>query len=259
MAPELLHNDVNCKKCGRCADACTLKLITLSEENSLEIDRLLCNHCGLCVEACPNQALELLGKRMTVDELFREVDKDSPFYRRSNGGVTVGGGEPTMQHRFVGEFLKKCKQRYIHTAVETCGHLREEYLEKLLDNLDLVYFDVKHMDAQAHKEITGVSNDLILANVRRACARRPLIIRIPIVPGLNDSDDNIMDTALFTRGLGANLQRIELLPYHRFGTQTYCRIGREYKLPDVEPPSDEHMRRLEQIIESCGVKAQIGG
>jgi pyruvate formate lyase activating enzyme len=259
MGLEILYNEVKCRKCRRCVEVCPLNLITLSKDKGVEIDRALCTNCGRCFETCPNQALGLLGSYMTVAELFREVDKDSPFYRRSNGGVTVGGGEPTMQYKFVAEFLKKCKQRYIHTAMETCGYVGGEHLEKLLKHLDLVYFDIKHMDAQVHKDFTGASNELILENARRACARRPMIVRIPLVPGLNDSDDNILDTAVFARKLGKNLKRIELLPYHKFGTQTYGRMGREYRLVDVKPPSDDHLRRLQKMIESCGVSTQIGG
>ena len=259
MALEILHIEVNCKKCGRCVEACPVEAITLSEEEGVKIDRELCTSCGECVEACPNQALELVGSYMTVDELFREVDKDSPFYRRSNGGVTVGGGAPTMQHEFVAAFLKKCKQHYIHTAIDTCGYVRWEHLEKILEHVDLLYFDIKHMDALVHKEITGVSNELILENARRACATRSMIMRIPLVPGCNDSDDNMLDTARFAAELGENLKRIELLPYHKFGTQTYGRLDREYELTDVEPPSDDHMNRLKEIVESCGVGAQIGG
>ncbi|HEY91013.1 MAG TPA: glycyl-radical enzyme activating protein, partial [Dehalococcoidia bacterium] len=129
----------------------------------------------------------------------------------------------------------------------------------LVEQLDLVYMDVKHMDPIAHKEITGVSNELILSNIRKVAAMRSLILRIPTIPGCNDSDDNILDTARFARELGDNLTRIELLPYHKFGTQTYSRIGREYSLADVETPGDEHMQRLKEIVESGGVKAQIGG
>jgi len=256
---EIQHIELYCKKCGRCFEACPIGAITFSPEEGISIDRLLCNGCGQCVEACPNQALELMGKYMTVDELFREVDKDSPFYRRSNGGVTVGGGEPTMQHEFVTAFLKKCKQRYIHTAMETCGYVKWEHLEKLVEQLDLVYMDVKHMDPVLHKELTGVSNEVILENIRKVAAMRSLILRIPVVPGCNDSDDNILDTARFASELGDNLTRVELLPYHKFGTQTYSRIGRDYKLADVETPSDEHMQRLKDIVESSGVKAQVGG
>ena len=258
-SPEILQVELNCKKCGSCVEACPIEVMTLSEKEGVKIDRELCTSCGECVEACPNQALALAGNHMTVEELFQEVDKDSPFYRRSNGGVTVGGGEPTMQHEFVAAFLKRCKQSYIHTAIETCGYVKWEHLEKLLEYLDLVYFDIKHMDALVHKELTGVSNELILENARRASALRPMIVRIPVGPGYNDSDDNILDTAMFVAKLDKNLQRIELLPYHKFGTQTYNGLGREYKLTDVEPPGDDHMTRLKEIVESCGVRAQIGG
>jgi len=245
--------------CGRCIDVCPLEAITLSEEQGWETDRELCTACGTCVDACLNQALERVGKDTTVEELYREIAKDSPFYRRSKGGVTVGGGEPTMQHEFVTEFLKKCKQHYIHTVIETCGYVKWEHLERILQYVDLLYYDIKHMDPVVHKELTGVSNELILENARQASAMRPMIIRIPTVPGLTDSDDNISATARFAAELGENLQRIELLPYHKFGTQTYDRLGWKYELTDVEPPSDDHMKRLKDIVESCGVKAQIGG
>jgi len=259
MAAEILHIELHCKKCGCCVEACPVEAITLSEEGGVKIDRELCTSGGQCVEACVNQALELVGNRLTPEELFREVDKDSPFYRRSDGGVTVGGGEPTLQQGFVAEFLKKCKQQYMHTAMETCGYVKRAHLERILEHVDLVYFDIKHMDALVHRELTGVSNELILENARRASAMRPMIVRIPVVPGCNDSDDNISATARFAAELGENLKRIELLPYHEFGTQTYGRLGKEYKLADVDPPSDDHMERLKEIVESCGVRAQIGG
>ena len=256
---ELLHLETLCKQCGHCVEACPIDAITLLEESGHQIDRVRCTYCGECVEMCPNGALELAGRYATVEELYREVEKDSPFYRRSNGGVTVGGGEPTMQHEFVGEFLKKCKQHYIHTAMETCGYVQWSRLERLLEHLDLVYLDIKHMDPQAHKALTGVSNERILDNARRVSAVRPMIVRIPVVPGCNDSDDNIRATGSFVAGLGENLKRVELLPYHKFGTQTYGRLGREYGLTGVESPGDEHMERLREIVESCGVSAQIGG
>ena len=259
MAPEILHNEVHCKRCGHCRETCSVGAITLSEEGNIKIDRVLCTLCGQCVEECPNQALEVVGNYMTVEEVFQEVKKDCPFYRRSNGGVTIGGGEPTMQHEFVLEFLKRCKQQYIDTAIETCGYVKWEHLGKLLEYVDLVYFDIKHMDAVVHKELTGVSNELILENARRSSALHPMIIRIPVVPGCNNSDDNILATAAFAAELGENLKRVELLPYHKFGVPTYRRIGKEYKLGYIEPPNDGHMKRLKGIVESSGVRAQIGG
>lgn len=256
---EILHVELNCKKCRRCIEVCSNNAITISDNEVIKIDRKLCNSCGDCVETCLNQALKLAGNNVTVEELFQEVNKDSPFYRRSKGGITVGGGEPTMQHEFVTAFLKRCKQIYIHTAMESCGYVKWEYLENLLEHLDLVYFDIKHMDPLVHKELTGVSNELILDNIKRASALLPVIIRIPVAPEYNDSDENILATAMFAANLGKNLQRIELLPYHKFGTHLYDQLGMEYKLKDVEPPSDEHMEKLKELIESCGIKAQIGG
>jgi pyruvate formate lyase activating enzyme len=257
--PEILHNELNCKKCGGCVEVCPIQVITFSEEGDILFDRDLCTECGECVEFCPNQALKLAGDYLTVEELFKDVNKDAPFYRRSNGGITVGGGEPTMQSDFVEAFLKRCKKNYIHTAMETCGYVKWENLEKLVKYLDLVYMDIKHMDPEVHKELTGASNELILENIKKVSEIRPLIIRIPVIPGLNDSEENISKTAEFALTLGKNLKRIDLLPYHKFGSMTYNRIGLEYKIEDVEPPSDAHMKNLKEIVESCGVIAQIGG
>lgn len=256
---EMLHIEVNCRQCGRCVEICPIGALTLSPETGITLDRKRCTLCQECVEACPNQAWEFAGKVITVEELYREVEKDSPFYRRSNGGVTVGGGEPTLQPAFVAEFLKRCKQHYMHTAMETCGYVEWEHLDKLLNYLDLVFIDVKHMDPQQHKALTGVSNERILENVRKASARCPLILRIPLVPGLNDSLENLTATARFAAELGDKFLRIELLPYHKFGAQTYGRLGREYLIGQVEPPDEAHMKRLKMIVETCGVKAQIGG
>jgi pyruvate formate lyase activating enzyme len=255
---EILYIELSCKRCGRCVEVCPFHAIAISQQGGWKIDRELCTECGDCVDACPNQALELLGKWMTVEELFNEIGRESAFYRRSSGGVTVGGGEPTMQFEFVTEFLKRCRQSYIHTAIETCGYVASANWRKTLEYVDLVYIDVKHLDAVAHSTLTGVSNEIILGNVRIATAMRPTIIRVPTVPGYNDSESNIRDTAAFAAGLGKNLKRIELLPYHKFGTHTYSRLGREFRLPDVEPPDDDHMQRLREIAESFGVKTQIG-
>ena len=175
--PEILHNELNCKKCGGCVEVCPIQVITFSEEGDILFDRDLCTECGECVEFCPNQALKLAGDYLTVEELFKDVNKDAPFYRRSNGGITVGGGEPTMQSDFVEAFLKRCKQNYLHTVMETCGYVKWEKLENLVKYLDLVYMDVKHMDPAAHKELTGASNELILGNIKKVSEILPLIIR----------------------------------------------------------------------------------
>jgi len=259
MGYEIIHIESHCRKCGRCAEVCSNGAIMIPPEGNLMIDRKRCTYCAKCIEICPHQALELAGKYMTVPELFDEIEKDQPFFRRSNGGITMGGGEATMQHEFVAEFLKKCKQHYIHTAMETCGHIAWEHLEKLLTYLDLIYLDIKHMDSPMHKTLTGVANDFVLDNARKVCSSHPVIFRIPVVPGINDSYENISATAKFAAAMGENLLRIELLPYHQFGAQTYFRLGRKYELSGIEPPEDSHMRRLKILVESFGIKAQIGG
>lgn len=258
-SPEILYDTTTCQKCGECIGACPAEAMMMSEEEGIRIDREACTGCGECVEVCPNNALESVGAPVTVDELFEEVKKDSSFYRRSGGGVTMGGGEPTMQHDVAAGLLEKCHRHYIHTAMETCGYVEWQHLEKLLAHLDLVYLDIKHMDTLKHKDHTGVSNELILENAGKISALRSTIIRIPIVPGYNDSDDNIVLTAAFAAKLGENLKGIELLPYHQLGVQTYAELGREYRLIGLEPPGNDHMKRLKKIIESCGVAVHIGG
>ena len=257
--PQLMHILAHCTACGTCISSCPHQVISIDDFGQPQMAWENCEHDGQCVDACPHQARELSGKFLTVEELYEEVAKDSPFYRRSNGGVTVGGGEPTMQHEFVDAFLQRCKKSSIHTAIETCGFIKWEFLEILLESLDLVFMDVKHMDTTIHREITGVPNERILENVRKAAQRRPLIIRIPTIPGLNDNVENIMATTNFAAELGGNLQRIELLPYHEFGTQTYDQLGMKYKIAEIKPPSDEHMENLRLMIESCGVTARVGG
>ena len=258
-SPDLLYIEVHCNFCHSCVEACPKEAIKISGEGKIKIDRNLCNTCGECVESCQNEALKIVGDERTVEELYSEIMKDSPFFRRSNGGVTVGGGEPTMQPEFVSTLLNKFKKTFIHTALETCGYAKWEHLEKILEHIDLLYFDIKHMDPLEHKKITGIPNEIILENVKKAAKMKPIIIRIPLIPGLNDSEENLLNTARFAAGLGENLLRIELLPYHKFGTGTYSQLGREYKLKNLEPPSEEYMNKLKKIIESCGVKVQIGG
>lgn len=258
-SPEILYSKNQCKACGRCVEACPAGALSLADtKGSVVMDRDRCTACGACLEVCPHDAREISGKVMSVDELLHEVEKDSPFYRRSGGGVTVGGGEPTMQHRFIGEFLKRCHERFIHTALESCMYVNPRHLEAILQHLDLLHCDIKHMDDVTHKRLTGVSNRLILENISMAASRCTTIIRIPTVPGCNDTEENIRATAVFAAGLGNHMDAIELLPYHQFGQHLYEETDREYKLPHVESPTDQHMQHLKSIVESCGVRVRIG-
>ena len=257
--PEVLHDAGRCRECGQCVADCPEGASHFSSTGGIWIDRRRCTACGACASFCPDRAREVMGSRMTVEELFKEIEKDSLFYRRSNGGVTVGGGEATMQAEFVATFLRRCKQAFMHTALETCGYVKWEKLSSILEHVDLLYLDVKHMDEKAHREFTGVSNRLILENARRASELCAMIVRIPIVPGCNDSEENILATARFVRQLGDNVQRFELLPYHRLGTHRYNQLGMTYGLAEIEEPSTEDMERLMEIANSVGIEVQIGG
>jgi pyruvate formate lyase activating enzyme len=258
--PEILYISGHCQGCGLCIAACPKQAISpLTGLHQVKTDRALCCGCGVCAVACPNRAREISGRFYTVNELFQEVEKDAAFYRRSGGGVTVGGGEPTMQADFVGEFLRLCRNRHIHTVMETSAFAPWTKLAPLVDCLDLIYIDIKHMEGGRHIELTGVPNRLTLENIRHVSQICEVILRLPIVPGLNDSVVNVLSTARFAKNLGKNLLRLELLPYHQFGMHCYAELDRSYGLPETRPPSDDHMDRLRETARSVGINVEIGG
>ena len=244
---------------ARCVDACPEQAITLSPEGKPVIDRKTCVRSGQCTEACYYGALELVGRGMSIGEVLAEIEKDRPFYRRSGGGVTIGGGEPLMQAEFVTELLKACQERYLNTAIETTGFGSRRYLTELLKHVDLAYFDVKHMDSATHRQLTGLPNEPILDNLRaifsaeRSC---DIILRLTAVPGLNDSEENIVATARFARELGC--EKMELMPYHRLGMGKYRQYGMEYGLANLDPPSKERMQQLRRLVESLGLREMTG-
>ena len=203
---------------------------------------------------------KIVGRDVSVSDIMPEILADVHYYRRSGGGVTLSGGEVLCQSDFARELLSECKAAGLHTAIESAASLPYEKIEKLLPHLDLYLMDIKHMDSEKHKEYTGLSNELILENAKRvadsgACE---LIIRTPVVPGFNDNDADIRDIARFARSL-KGVKEHHLLPYHRLGADKYRGLSRQYSMMDTEPPSDEKMRHLQEIAESVGIKAQIGG
>jgi pyruvate formate lyase activating enzyme len=261
LTPELTFTRAKCLRCGKCVAMCPSKAISLNNKKEPVTDRLLCKNCGKCVEVCNAGARAMSGREMTVKEVMDEVEKDSLFYWNSGGGVTLSGGEATLQAEFSKEILKACQREGFHTAIETCGYVKWETLNELLPYLNLVYVDIKHFSAEKHKALTGKTNQLILDNIQRiaeTCPTVQLIIRIPVMPGLNDSKENIRNVAKFVSQLPGN-HKIELLPYHKLGSHKYEALGRAYKLSNLESPSDEDMYMLKELIEKTGVPAQIGG
>lgn len=254
--PELIFNPNRCVNCYACIDVCPNGANRLDPQGSVILDRKLCRVCGTCAEVCQGKARRVSGKLMTPEDVMRILRKDTLFFRNSGGGVTLSGGEPTQQAEFATELLRSCRQAGFHTTLDTCGYCKWEVLQRILGYVDLVLFDLKHMDADRHKELTGVSNKLILENARRmAQAGIQMIIRFPVIPGCNDSMDNIMRLGEFVSGLG--VRRFDLLPYHKFALQKYDGLNLDYKLRDTVPPPEEDIRDIKVALESLGLKVSV--
>lgn len=220
------------------------------------IDWQKCDQCLKCAEVCPTGAIAVAGKSMKVEEVLGEVTSDELFYRNSGGGVTISGGEPLAQPSFVREIFRRLKERGIHTALDTCGFAKWEVMESVLRYVDLALYDIKHMDTSEHILGTGQNNALILENARKTAAMVRTWLRVPLIPGFNDSEENIRRTAEFGREIGA--EQVSLLPYHEWGTPTYERLGREYTLWGLEKPSDARIARAKEICEAAGLKVAVG-
>ena len=240
-----------CKK--QCRDVCPVGAIKVFNKKAV-VDHEKCESCGQCVNVCSYDALRVVGEVMTIEEVVEAISKDTSFFRNSGGGVTLSGGEPTIQHEFCCELLKQCKETLLHTAMETCGYVDWKNLRKVVRYCDLVFYDIKHMDSVRHRLLTGVHNKVILQNAERVLSMKakPVIIRIPVIPGLNDSEENIRDTAKFVSNSGGKV--IELLPYHRLGVHKYKQYGMKYKLNAVSSPTSERIEKLRKIVESYGLK-----
>jgi len=258
--PQLFFVSDKCAGCGKCADACPEGAVQVRDGRS-RTNRELCRARGKCVEVCPNEARSLMGRYVTAQEVFEDVNGDAIFYVRSGGGVTLSGGEPLAQPEFATVLLKLCKDAGLHTAIDTCGYARWEVARRVLEHVDLVLYDFKHMDSIVHEKLTGVPNDLILDNVRKI--RRelsiPILARLPLIPGYNDSLENIEATARFVVTELGDSTRVHLLPYHRLGEAKYERLEMPDKAVSIEPPSDERMSELQKTVESFGLTCVVGG
>ena len=251
---------VSAGECGApCVPACPSGAIRLDPEGRPAVDRGACDACGRCATVCGKDALTVVGREMTGDEVLAEVEKDRPVYRRSGGGMTLGGGEPLAQYRFAAELLAAAREAYLHTALETCGHAPWGHLEEVLRHVDLLQFDIKHLDPARHRELTGQSNGLILDNLKRVASVKPpqdVVIRVPVVPGCNDSPDDVRATAGFVAGLG--FQQIELVPYHRLGVPKYRQYGMPYPLPDCQAAPPDRLEELRKIVNEYGLREMAG-
>ena len=253
---ELMFSPAKCGGAGRCAGVCPENAISWEQGGQPVIDRETCTVCGDCVEVCPNDALDIVGDEMTARQVMEEVEKDFIFYRNSEGGVTVSGGEPMQQYEFVAELMALCREHGFTTAIETSGHAPWEHFERVTPNLDHVLIDLKHLDLEPHREATGVDPRLIQDNIRRlAASGTPMVVRIPIITGFNDSDEHMGRVAEFV--LAAGVEDIHLLPYHSLGEVKYAGLFRDYPAEGLPPPTAERMRDLLQTLRDAGLTASI--
>ncbi len=227
-SPELQIYPEKCIHCGRCLEICAIRCNSL-DNNELHHAREACLACGDCAESCYAGCRQITGRSMHADEVLKVIQRDMPFYQRSGGGVTFSGGEPLLQHEFLLQLLQQSRERLLlHTAVDTAGHVPFAWYEKILPHVSLFLYDLKVMNDALHKEYTGVSNALILENLRKlAVGTHEIIIRIPVIPGVNDNADNMRQTAELLSDL-KGIRLVELLPFHPLGESKYRSLGMKY-------------------------------
>jgi len=260
---ELQYAADRCMSCGECVRVCPTGAHELHDGVHTFL-RERCRSSAACVEVCCSGALTMAGREMTVDEVMREVVPDIPFYTNSGGGVTISGGEPGLSPGFVGGILAACKERGIHTAIETCGYCSWSALASLLPHTDLVMMDLKHMSPEAHREATGNTNERILANAQMlAMSSKRIIFRTPVIPAVNDTPEAIRQIvefigeliALRTRNGGASGVGIsyELLTFHKLGSDKYRNLGVDYRAAELTPPTRQQMQALVEVATAAGL------
>lgn len=256
--PQLSYLPARCIGCGACESTCPQGAIH-REGDSIRFDQSLCTSCGSCVAECYPQARLMSGKKMNTAQVMDQVMKDWKYYERTGGGITLSGGEMALQWAFAEALLAHAKERHLHTAVETTGYAPWEHLEKIFRYTDLVLYDLKHMDSALHKKYTGVENERILENLRRAADMgKEIIIRIPLIPGCNDDTGNLQATAEYIAGL-KKIQEVHLLPYHMLGVSKYPMMGYAYTMKETVPPETEQVHAAAEVFISRGFSTQIHG
>ena len=256
MAPEVAYNKNNClgvDKCVRCIDACANGAVVAAEDGKISIDRELCGEDFACADACPARALVVYGEEASVDEALKRVEEDGIFYARSGGGLTLSGGEPFMQPMYALALLREARRRHIDTAVETSGQCDPKTLDEVLPFVNMLMYDIKCMDSEKHKELTGCTNERILKNlahVREKFPNLPLLVRTPVIPGCNDTEEEVTRIIDFLRGLPGDKVGFEVLEYHRMGQPKYDSLGVPYPLDPGLKLDAETFGRLKQLADA---------
>lgn len=252
--PQLMYRADKCVGCGACVSVCPKGAVTLLPGGKAANDRTLCNGCGACVSACRPAAREIMGRTVTAGEVFDEVAGDKLFYG-ADGGLTVTGGEALAHPRFVAALLQLCKNAGIKTAVETCGFASWEIMKPVLALCDTVLYDQKQMDSDLHRQYTGQGNELILENLQRINDELDcdIWVRIPTIPGYNDSVENLSAVGKFVSEKLPHCSQVHLLPFHKMGEGKNEQLENEHTGFSSEVPADTYMEQLREIIRGCGL------
>jgi pyruvate formate lyase activating enzyme len=254
--PELIVREARCIHCGACLEACPEGAITPAGERNIT-DWVKCSLCGSCVEACASQARQVIGYETDASAVLAEIERDRSFFEESGGGVTFSGGEPLLQHRFLLALLQGCREREIRAALDTCGYAPWKVIDSIRALVDLFLYDLKLIDPQRHRRYTGVDNVLILSNLKQLARGGHFItVRIPVIPGVNDDDENITGLGRFVAGL-PGIPQIELLPYHAAATGKYEGLGKEYTLDGLKSPGAGRMEALASLLRREGLQVKI--
>lgn len=251
--PHVAWYGAKCIGCGVCIQVCPAgaraKVGTFP-------DAKLCILCGTCAKSCPAGALEKLGTEWEVEQLARYLERDRAYFENSKGGVTISGGEPLLQWKFTLELIGALKAMEIHTAIETSGFASKEAYDAVTEQVDLVIMDLKHHDPKAHLKATGVENSRILENFRHlAASGKPCIIRTPVIPGVNDSLEDIYAIARIAAE-AKGLLYYELMPYHTLGTGKLESLGRQEQHQALVPPAEEYMEALREAAGKTGIQVK---
>jgi pyruvate formate lyase activating enzyme len=256
--PEPMVRPKRClKECSECLSACeATALAKIADIPVLDINR--CTTCGKCADVCPTQAIEVVGRRLDVSEVIAEIEKDRIFMDESEGGVTFSGGEPLAQPDFLAALLSLCKKKEIHSVVDTCGFAPREALEKIADKVDLFLYDLKLIDDEKHKKYTGESNKIILENLESlAKMEKRIVIRLPLVPSINDDEENLSQMAEFLRSL-KGITQISLLPFHKLGKDKYKGLQKRNPSENFTSPSAESLEKTKRDLMSYGFTVLMG-
>jgi len=257
--PEIMVRSARCvEECLDCISQCPQSAISKDGE-VIWVDQSKCDFCAKCREVCVYEAIDIIGREVDVRDVVDEIEKDRIFFDESGGGISLSGGEPLMQPDFLEALLEEFKKREIRITVDTCGYAPFDVLDRIRENVDLFLYDIKVMDDKKHKEYTGVSNQLIIENLRKLSEKGANIaIRIPIIPGVNDDEENIQSIAEYLQSL-KNIKQINLLPFHRGGIEKYKGLGKKTQAKTVEPPSSEKIEGIKKMLENSGFLVKTGG